>query len=93
MARTNHQRARRINSATAIETGWDLGRSPLLQRYNEFGLARLFDRLRCNGPESPLNAEQQAELARWAEQEPASQIPAALPAGDMVTKCGVAAFG
>jgi hypothetical protein len=42
-----------------------------VHRYNELGLAGLFDRPRRNGPPPRLSAEQQATLAAWVEQGPA----------------------
>jgi transposase len=39
-------------------------------RYNESGLAGLFDRPRRNGPPPRLSPEQQAKVAEWVEQGP-----------------------
>jgi transposase len=39
-------------------------------RYNEFGVAGLFDRPRRNGPRPRLSPEQQAKVAEWVEQGP-----------------------
>ena len=41
-----------------------------VHRYNELGLAGLFDRPRRNGPQPRLSAEQQAKVAEWVEQGP-----------------------
>ena len=41
-----------------------------VHRYNELGLAGLFDRPRCNGPQPRLSAEQRAKVAEWVEQGP-----------------------
>ncbi len=39
-------------------------------RYNELGVAGLYDRRGRNGPASRLSAEQQAKVAQWVEQGP-----------------------
>jgi transposase len=39
-----------------------------VHRYNELGVAGLFDRPRRNGPRPRLSAEQQATVAEWVEQ-------------------------
>jgi transposase len=41
-----------------------------VHRYNELGLAGLFDRPRRNGPQARLSPEQQATVAAWVEQGP-----------------------
>ncbi len=41
-----------------------------VHRYNEFGLAGLFDLSRRNGPRPRLSPEQQAKVAEWVEQGP-----------------------
>jgi transposase len=41
-----------------------------VHRYNELGLAGLFDRPRRNGPRARLSPEQQAAVAAWVEQGP-----------------------
>jgi len=41
-----------------------------VHRYNELGLAGLFDRPRRNGPRARLSPEQQATVAAWVEQGP-----------------------
>jgi transposase len=41
-----------------------------VHRYNESGLAGLFDRPRRNGPRARLSPEQQATVAAWVEQGP-----------------------
>jgi transposase len=41
-----------------------------VHRYNELGVAGLFDRPRRNGPRARLSPEQQSEVAIWVEQGP-----------------------
>lgn len=41
-----------------------------VHRYNELGVAGLFDQPRSNGPRARLSPEQQAKVAAWVEQGP-----------------------
>ena len=41
-----------------------------VHRYNELGVAGLFDHPRSNGPRARLSPEQQAKVAAWVEQGP-----------------------
>jgi len=75
--------ARRMIAIALVLEGWSrdaaaeagaMDRQTLcdwVHRYNELGLAGLFDRPRRNGPPPRLSAEQQAAVAAWVEQGPA----------------------
>jgi transposase len=74
--------ARRMIAIALVLEGWSreaaaeagaMDRQTLcdwVHRYNELGLAGLFDRPRRNGPPPCLSAEQQAIVAGWVEQGP-----------------------
>src|SRR6476646_10364311 len=75
--------ARRMMAIALVLEGWSreaaaeagaMDRQTLcdwVHRYNELGLAGLFDRPRRNGPPPRPSAEQQATVAAWVEQGPA----------------------
>lgn len=55
-----------------------------VHRYNELGLAGLFDRPRRNGPQPRLSAEQQAQVAEWARFSSRPAITAVYSMPDLV---------